>query len=1189
MDIGLLGPLHVDHNGSALGPRDRVVLSALAVRPGEVLTPDQLADALWHEQPPASWPKVVQGCVVRLRKALGSDALETTPHGYRLVTERLGFDTHEFERFARLGAEHAGDGLPERAVTAYRRALGLWRGLPFEELQDWDSGRQEAERLLELRRSCEEELVAARIAAGDRAVTADARALVAAEPWRERRWAVLALAQYREGRQADALASIRRASRALQDHLGLDAGAELVALEAAILRQDPGLEDIQQRAAQESCPWKGLAAYDADDRDAFHGREEETAECVARLDRHPMLVLAGPSGCGKSSLLRAGIVPLLRERGRQVLVMVPGQDPAATMATALAGTRGDPVLVVDQFEEVFTLRDDPASARAWLADLATYATERAPVVLAMRADHVAELGVEQSLARLAEAGLHLVSPLTGDRLRAAIEGPARTAGLRLEHGLVDLLLRDSEGEPGALPLLSHALTETWLRRDGRLLTVSGYRDAGGIRGAVARSADRLYEELAPGERAGLRWTLLRLVATSPDGEPFRTRVPSASVVGDPTRERLVEVLARARLVTVSESSVELAHEALARAWPRLRAWLDEDASGQRIWRHLAASADGWDALGRPDSELYRGARLDATDEWLRDAGAALAPVEEAFLVASRQREHSSRLAMAEANRRQAAQNRRLRQLVIGVGALLAVALVAGFAAVDRGRTAQAEGNLARAAEKTSLHESLTSRSLALRSTNRALAALLAVEAYRQQPDALARSALLGTFTWSPGFLGYEHVDANFLNGQVVPHSNQAIVAVDGRNLATLDLRSGRLTHPFPTSGKKALNYSTIRVSGDGRLVAQAVAWDRGQGCGSLEAFKVADASGCTRFSVYDRRTGARVMGPIPGPFGGGDLALNRDGSLLALVGGYDGNLAVYRTRDGHQVGFLRGISRPPGVTVRRDTAAVAFGPDGRTVYLGSMAGPVRRVQVPSMRVTRTYRGPLMSSANFVLLSRHGLLVASGENAIVAYDLATGRRRWTVDLRGGTYEDPCPFLGIADAANTLYCGSYFGQIEERSLTDGGRTGRTLDPQNGSVGDLAVSADGRELLAFAANSGVVSAWRLDGSGPITRLVAAGRVATDGYAGGRLLTSRRAALIGGRVPDGVAVWDPARDVPEARVPGGDAIWVGDGIVSPIWRDDSTDVYDTRYPSAPAVVGPDPAQRRGLAVHRRLRALRR
>ncbi len=157
--------------------------------------------------------------------------------------------------------------------------------------------------------------------------------------------------------------------------------------------------------------------------------------------------------------------------------MVPGQDPAAAMAATLAGVRGDPVLVVDQFEEVFTLRDDPATATAWLTDLAAYARDRAPVVLAVRADRVAELGIEPSLARLAEAGLHLVSPLVGDRLREAIEGPARDAGLRLEDGLVDLLLRDSENEPGALPLLSHALAETWLRREGRLLTVSGYRDA----------------------------------------------------------------------------------------------------------------------------------------------------------------------------------------------------------------------------------------------------------------------------------------------------------------------------------------------------------------------------------------------------------------------------------------------------------------------------------------------------------------------------------------------------------------------------------------------------------------------------------------------------------------------------------------------------------------------------------------
>ncbi len=1092
---------------------------------------------------------------------LGSDAVETTPHGYRLETTRITLDTQHFEQLVERGNGHLADGVPERAATVYREAQVLWRGSPFEELQEWDGGRQEAERLLELRRSCDEELLAARLAAGERALTADAQTLVAAEPWRERRWALLALAQYREGRQADALASVRRARRALQEQLGLDTGAELVTLEAAILRQDPALEQGTAQVVRDTCPWKGLASYDAEDRESFHGREEEIRECLSRLERHPVLVLAGPSGCGKSSLLKAGIVPALREQGRNVVLMVPGSDPAATMTAGLAGTRTDPVLVVDQFEEVFTLRDDPASARAWLAELAAYASGRATVVVAVRADHVADLGADPALARLAEAGLHLVSPLVGERLREAIEGPARDAGLRLEHGLVDLLLRDSENEPGALPLLSHALAETWLRREGRLLTVSGYRDAGGIRGAVARSADRLYEELAPDERTSLRWTLLRLVATSPDGEPFRTRVPSSSVSGDPTRQRIVDLLARSRLVTLSESSIELAHEALARAWPRLRSWLDDDAAGQRIWRHLTTAAEGWDAMGRPESELYRGARLDLAEEWVRHSGADVTAVEYAFLEASRARVRSTQQELEQRSRVQQVQNRRLRRSLVGIGLLLVVALAAGFLAVDRSRTALADRDTATTAQATSLHESLTNRSLALRGTNRGLAALLAVEAYRQQPDALARSALLGTFTFSPGFLGYEDVDAEFLNGVMVPGRDEAVVAGAGRELAVLDLATGKLDRRFPPPAAKALSYSDLRVSADGRYAAQQVAWDRGEGCGSPDAFTVHNGRGCTRLTVYDLRSGARVMGPITGPFSGGDIALNRDGSLVAMVGGDAGDLAVYRTRDGHQVGFVRGLGRPAGVTVWRDTAAVAFGPDGRSIYLGSMAGPVRRIRVPSMRVTRTYDGPLMSSANFVLLSRRGILVTGGTNAIVAYDVATGDRRWTVDLRGDMYEDPCPFLGIADAAGTVYCGNYFGQIEERSLSDGGRTGRTLDPQIGSVGDLAVSADGRELIAFAAQSGIVSRWRLDGSGPITRLVARGRVATDGFSSGLLATASRSALLADRVPGGAAVWDPARDVSVATIPdASEPGWLAKDRLVARWREDSSDIYDLR-----------------------------
>ena len=202
-----------------------------------------------------------------------------------------------------------------------------------------------------------------------------------------------------------------------------------------------------------------------------------------------------------------------------------------------------------------------------------------------------------------------------DDLRAAIEGPARQAGLLLEPGLVDLLVSEVEGEPGALPLLSHALRRTWHEREGRTLTVAGYRKTGGIRGAVAQSAEEVYERLPAEQRPLLRDLLLRLVTPSPNGEPVRTRVPRRTVAADADHEGLIEQLVAARLVTSDGDVVELAHESLARAWPRLRGWLDDDVDGQRILRHLAGAADTWDTMGRPDSELYRGLRLAQAVDW----------------------------------------------------------------------------------------------------------------------------------------------------------------------------------------------------------------------------------------------------------------------------------------------------------------------------------------------------------------------------------------------------------------------------------------------------------------------------------------------------------------------------------------------------------------------------------------------
>ena len=218
-------------------------------------------------------------------------------------------------------------------------------------------------------------------------------------------------------------------------------------------------------------------------------------------------------------------------------------------------------------------------------------------------------------ARLVERGLHLLGPMAEPDLRAAIEGPAHQAGLLLEPGLVDLLVLEVEGEPGALPLLSHALRQTWERREGRALTVDGYQATGGIRGAISRTAEEVYERVPVDQRSDLRDLMLRLVGSSVDGEPVCTPVPRRSLVHGPEHDHLVDLLVDARLVTSDDGVVELSHESLARAWPRLQGWLDDDADGQRILRHLSGAADAWDSMGRPDTELYRGVRLRTTLDW----------------------------------------------------------------------------------------------------------------------------------------------------------------------------------------------------------------------------------------------------------------------------------------------------------------------------------------------------------------------------------------------------------------------------------------------------------------------------------------------------------------------------------------------------------------------------------------------
>ena len=344
------------------------------------------------------------------------------------------------------------------------------------------------------------------------------------------------------------------------------------------------------------------------------------------------------------------------------------------------------------------------------------------------------------MAQLIERGLYLLRAMDDEELRAAITAPARQSGLLLEPGLVDLLVREVEGEPGALPLLSHALRQAWERREGRTITVAGYQATGGIRGAVAKSAEDVYEAVPVEDRPLLRDLLLRLVAPGLEGEPVRGPVARRLLASDPQHDELIELLVGARLVTSDDGVVELAHEALARAWPRLRGWLDDDSEGQRIRRHLTGAADAWDALGRPDTELYRGVRLRQTLEWRERATPDLTAVEQEFITAAEAHAEEERRSAAAQAQRQKRVNRRLRALLAGVAVLLLVATLAGLAAVrqaDRAREATVAAD-ARRVGTQALVEPDVDQSL-----------LLAVAANDLDDSAETRASLLSALSKSP--------------------------------------------------------------------------------------------------------------------------------------------------------------------------------------------------------------------------------------------------------------------------------------------------------------------------------------------------------------------------------------------------------------------------------------------------------
>lgn len=493
-------------------------------------------------------------------------------------------------------------------------------------------------------------------------------------------------------------------------------------------------------------PYLGLARFDIGDHDRFFGRDRLVDQLFELVARKRLTVVTGPSGSGKSSLLRAGLIPRLQQaeqrhtRPSGIRILSPGPRPAAAHHTVL-----DPhtmpngtVIVVDQFEEVFALCTDQAERTSFL-DLLCAATQPEHglrVVVAVRGDFYGHLAQHRQLAKIAQDATLLVPSMSPEELREAIVKPAALGGLVVERTLTARIIGEVMDEPGGLPLLSHALLETWRRRKGRVLTESAYEAAGGIQGAIACTAEDLYAQLTPGQAETARRILLRLV-TPGQGTPdtrrpaTRTELTSLGPTEAADTTLVLERLARARLITLDGDTANLAHEAVLTAWPRLCVWIDENRNRLRAQRHLTEAARTWHALGHDPGALYRGLRLSTAEQHFTPAGRHndLTPLERQFLMVSltaRRREHSQR---------------RIRTTALAV--LLVLGLIAGVVAwqqnqVGERRRIEAEARrIVGVAESLRLSDPQTAMRLSLAAWHAAdlpetRSALLAAAAQREQ-------------------------------------------------------------------------------------------------------------------------------------------------------------------------------------------------------------------------------------------------------------------------------------------------------------------------------------------------------------------------------------------------------------------------------------------------------------------------
>lgn len=882
-------------------------------------------------------------------------------------------------------------------------------------------------------------------------------------------------------------------------------------------------------------PYKGLRAFQEADAGTFFGREKLTEHLVQRLaeqgEEARFLAVVGPSGSGKSSLVKAGLLPALRQNrlpGSEqwfIVEMVPGSNPLEELEIALLriaskanqnlnehlkrDERGllralrlilpedesQLLLVIDQFEEVFTLSDDEHRISHFLNNLVTALTEpnsRLRLIVTLRADFYDRPLLYPGLSSLIRQRTEVVIPMSPEELERAIVGPAKQVGVNFESSLVTAIVSEVSGHLGALPLLQYGLMELFERRNGLLLTLDAYRAIGGTLGAVARRAESIYTQLNRSQQDISRQIFLRLITLGENTDDTRRRVLLSELLSiTPDHQSVRTVLdeyGRSRLLTFDRDpttrgpTVEVAHEAILREWTRLRGWLETSRNDLRLERTLAALAEDWHSANRDVSFLLRGGRLEQFERWYQSTSLALTENEKSFIDASLQ---ERQVQQVEEERRKVEQNRLEQQARLRLYQLVAALIVFSLGALVLTVYAFQQNSQAQSARATSEANAALSQSLALaanaqsalQSYDSDLALALAFEAVRIPQAPLEARRLLANIALAPGT---QHIFEGHTSAvrtlDISPDSTWAVSGSVNGEIIIWDLPTGSIRY---------------RLEGNHPFVKEVVINPLGEqfiSVGEDQQIFVWDPVNGVRLQILQGHTGSieAAVFSIDGQTlitGGKDNTVRLwDVNSSQLLNTFEVDQEVHVlevTRNGEQIiaGLRNGdiilIDFENGEILRRFEGhtnivhTLDFSPTENSFVSGSEDGRVMLWNVRDDQPVRLFQGHT-GVVYAVAFSHDGRTIFSGslDTNIIQWDVETGN-----SMRTFVQRDTGIVLDLSIGANSQSMIAAYGNGTLRlwQLTSVGQTWRFDDPGKGLI-RVVISPDGTQALTSSGPSNV-----------------------------------------------------------------------------------------------------------------------